>query len=383
MLKIGPTRITGAVIPDGRPDFDRLCHQVAALAARTPRLQSTFAPFLLWHVRNQAPFEIERHVASLEDPTVTSMEDVEGLLERVRRLDLPMDRSPWLMIAVNATRDNVTPTGMPAILFHFDHSIADGIRALELVTRYPADPKIAAAVDELRDQGVEPPRSPTLFNDLPVDDRILPLPLACVSVGLDRLKAVRATGHDLSDQLIGALDEVLGDDEIFEQSEPRTGKVALVRLTKRRLAVGELGNHVAVVDRQASANDAQASTRRGMLPSLNQEKTTEARQYWMSPFPGSITKTLARQWYAQFDALLTIIPGGRNHKTFADTSVNEVYGVAPFLADIRLNVAVIVYGDRVTLSLLPKSHFRGDKDLLRTRTHDALVAGRGQDRSAA
>lgn len=374
MLKIGPTLITSAVILDKRPDLSALLRQLAAIVDRVPRLRSRFERFWGWHVRAPARFDLARHVARLDDPSITSPTDLESVLERVRRFQLPPDRPPWLMIAVNSASPATRASGLPALMFHFDHSLADGIRALEVVTRLPSDPAIAAAMASPGNGRESLPDELASFAEIADDDRIAPLPLACVSADLAELKATRTPGHDLSDQVIVAIESVLGDPALFDAGAKRRNKVALVRLTQRRVEARRLGNHVAVVDRESVSKEAQAATRRGMLPSLKAERTTEARQIWMSPFPGKVTRTLARQWYAQFDALLTIIPGGRDLKSFADAPIERIYGVAPFLAEIPLNIAAITYGDRICLTLLPKTDFLGDKDLLRTRFQQALVS---------
>ncbi|MHA1158798.1 MAG: WS/DGAT domain-containing protein [Alphaproteobacteria bacterium] len=374
MLKIGPTRITCAVLLDERPDIDALYHQMAAIVEKVPRLRTMFSSFFVWYVSKPANFNLDNHFAVLDDPSITDTTDIDTLLEQVRRFDLPEEAPPWLMIAVNASRRGAA-SGLPAVVFHFDHAIADGIRALEIVTRYPSDPAIRAAAATAKAQNVAGPAKPMQFADLTTDDRIIPLPLVGVNVSLADLKAVRTPGHDLSDQIIGGINTVLADRDLFEQSVKRQGKVALVRLTQRRVGVGDLGNHVSVVDRDVASAQAQATSRRGMLPSLKAEKTHQARQVWMAPMPGSLTRSLAGKWYAQFDALLTIIPGGRNPKSFGDAPIDRVYGVAPILADIPLNIAAITYGDRISLTFLAKNLFLGDKSLLRTRLHEALLSG--------
>ncbi len=374
MLKIGPTLITSAVVLDKRPDLDTLLRQLAAIVERVPRLRSKFRPYWGWHVREAVPVDLARHVARLDDPAIATPDDLETVLERVRCLELPQDRPPWLMIAVNAAAPDRSATGLPALFFHFDHSIADGIRALEVVTRLPSDPSIASAMASAGGPGGRLPAEVMSFANLVPDDRIVPLPLACVSAELAELKMSRTPGHDLSDQIIGAIDGVLNDGDLFDQGSGKRGKVALVRLTQRHVEVGSLGNHVAVVDRESVSAEAQATTRRGMLPSLKAERTTQARQVWMSPFPRGLTRILTRQWYAQFDALLTIIPGGRDLKSFADAPIDRIYGVAPFLAEIPINIAAITYGDRINLTLLPKTRFQGDKALLRRRFSEALAS---------
>ena len=279
------------------------------------------------------------------------------------------------MIAVNAAEPGArTGSGLPALVFHFDHAIADGIRALEVVTRLPGDPAVAALANGRRSG--PPAMVTTRFEDLPLDADIEPLPLACVSADLAEVRTWREPGFDLSDQIIGAIDRTLDDGELFDRTIPRRGKVALVRLTQRQIRPGQLGNFVSMVDRTSVARHAQgAMAKRGMLPSLAKERNTQARQVWSSPLPTWVIKTLIGPWYSQYDALLTVIPGGRDLKSFAAAPIERVYGVAPFLADVPLNIAAITYGDQISLTLLAKTGFLGDTALLRHRFHDALVSG--------
>ena len=375
MLKAGPTRISGAVVLAEPPDLRALCLQVAAITERIPRLRSTFSRSWLWHVRRPTQINIGDHIKSLADDSIANARDVERLLEATRRLALPDDRPPWLIVVVNGKDQNTAaPKGLPVLLFHFDHSIADGVRALEILTRFPFDPRTMAAPSggsEMRDCHVE--RIAALA-DLNPDERIPPVPVVCLSVDSARLKTARRAGHDLSDQLIGALNSVLADYELFDETAATTGKIALVRLTRRRVEIGKLGNYLSVVDRASVADKAQATARRGMLPSLAAERTSQALQVWLAPLPRRLVEMAARQWYSQFDALLSVVPGGQKAKTFGDISINEIYGLAPFLAAIRLNVSVIVHGSTLNLTLMPKTHFIGDPARLGRRMFDALTS---------
>lgn len=375
MLKIGPTLITGAVVLKDRPDLDTLLGQLAAIVEHVPRLRARFARFWGWYVREPASLDLSRHVACLDDPSLTDPRHLEAVLERTRRLKVPQGRPPWLMVAVNVAKPGIkSGSGLPALLFHFDHAIADGIRALEVVTRLPADPAIAVAAAGRQQSRLSD--RPIRFEDLAPDDRIRPLPLVCVSADLADLRIRREPGYDLSDQIIGAIDRTLDDGDLFDQTIARRGKVALVRLTQRRVGARHLGNYVSMVDRPSVARPAQGTmTRRGMLPSLKVERNTQARQVWSSPLPAWLIRMLIGPWYARYDALLTIIPGGRDLKSFAGAPIERIYGVAPFLADVPLNITAITYGDQISLTLLAKTGFLGDKALLRSRFRDALVSG--------
>ena len=374
MLKAGPTRISGAAILAEPPDLQSLYLQLAAIVARIPRLRSTFKPFWLWHVRQTADIDIGNHIKSLEDDTISTMRDVERLLEEMRRLALPDDRPPWLIVVVNGKdRNAVRPKGLPVLLFHFDHAIADGIRALEILTRFPSNPRIIAAASVAPEPHDGDVGRIAALADLDADERISPMPVACVSIDLSTSKTARNAGQDLSDHLIGAANRVLADPDLFDRNAAPTGKMALIRLTRRQVRIGKLGNHVSAVYRDAVADGAQAVSRRGMLPSLAAERTSQARQIWLSPFPRQLVGMATRQWYSQFDALLTVVPGGHKTKTFGSASIDQIYGVLPFLADIRLNVTAVVYGNRINLSLMPNAHFIGDVALLGGRMRDALT----------
>ena len=382
MLKAGPTRISGAAILAEPPDLQSLYLQVAAIVDRVSRLRSTFKPFWFWHVRRTTDIDVGNHIKSLKDSGISEMRDVERLVEEARRLALPDDRPPWLIVVVNGIdRDGVRPTGLPVLLFHFDHSIADGIRALEILTRFPSDPRIMAVASARPETRNFDLGRIAALADLDADERISPMPVACVSVDLSTSKTVRGARQDLSDHIIGAVNSVLADPDLFDRDVAPTGKMALIRLTRRQVQIGELGNHVSAVYRAAVTEGAQAVSRRGMLPSLAAERTSQARQIWLSPFPRRLVRMATRQWYSQFDALLTIVPGGQKAKTFGSASINRIYGVLPFLADIRLNVTVVVYGNKINLTLMPNAHFIGDKALLASRMRDALTIRKAREPS--
>jgi hypothetical protein len=367
-LKIGPAFITGAIVFAERPDLEAVVDQFAAIVEQLPRLRSTFRRFWGWHVRAPAPFDIGRHVACLDDPDITHPQQLEAVLERARRLRLPQDqdRPPWLLVMVNAARPATEPAGgLPALLFHLDHAIADGMRALEIFTRPPAEATGA------RRQDVR--RMSMRFDELAVDDRIPPLPVACLSADLNALRTAREPGRDLTAQIIAAIDRTLDDHDLFDGTGVRRRKVALIRLTRRNVGAARLGNFNSIVER--SSDSRQAMSRRGMLPSLAGHWNTGALQVLSSPLPAWLIKSLIGPWYTRYDALLTIIPGGREARSFAGAPIELVYGVAPVLADLPLIVVAVTYGDRIGLTLVPNAGFVGDTRRLRDRFEAALISG--------
>ncbi len=367
-LKIGPAFITGAIVFAERPEIDTVVDQFTAIVARVPRLRATFRRFWGWHVRTPAPFDMSRHLACLDDRAITRPRHLEAVLERARRLMLPEDDAPWLLVAVNAAGPTTAPAGLPALLFHFDHAIADGLRALEIFTRPPAE------VETATPHGRREDRTPVRFDELAIDARIPALPVACLSADLDALRDARETGDGLTGQIVGAIDRTLDDGDLFDRSVVTSRKVALVRLTRRRVAAGRLGNFSSMVERPSDSGQGGPLSRRGMLPSFAGHWNTAPLQVLSSVLPARLIRSLIGPWYARYGALLTIIPGGRDGGSFAGAPIERVYGLAPVLADLPLMVVAITYDGRIGLTLLANAGFIGDKQALRDRFETALVS---------
>ena len=63
-----------------------------------------------------------------------------------------------------------------------------------------------------------------------------------------------------------------------------------------------------------------------------------------------LARRLTRWWYHRFDAILTVVPAGRDQKRFAGPLIDEITGLIPILADLPLSIAVVSYNGHLHFS---------------------------------
>lgn len=389
-FNLGDRYITSTVVLDGPCDLPLFTAEMDAAARDYAPLRDRFRRIWPWFFAHPDPeFDIADHIVVLNAPGVTTLAQLEPVVEKIRRTRPPRRRSPWRVFVVNpAPVDGARQHGdaddadkpVSAIIFHLDHALADGIRCMQVIASLAGrgpdrDPAKARQLQRMSlDELAGLPEHGNVF-----DAGVSFVPLA-------RRDLRRDTGA--TEVFVNAAARLLEDADLYTHARPLNHCIAQTQFVRRRAGEGQLGNYLQTV---ANAVDTGATEKpvRWRIPGLQKIQALPIVQYMIALFPPPLANHMMRTWYSRFDAVVTVLPGPASMQMGGRECLG-VYGTPPLSGHIALVILSISLGRNHSIALIPGMAMTGRRDdMLReftaalTQAPDAQPAPRTQAASAA
>jgi hypothetical protein len=350
LIALGPSRNIVLLTLDEPVTATAAMAQVMAWVDIWPRFMMVFRDFGPWHRADRADIDPARHVIAVD----AGQTPIEELLVAALTGTTDDDVPPWRVILVNPA--DGACGGPCRIIVHFDHTIADGLRFVNILSagrshaRQPDDFAAAAArmrrlsfaefAGQARDPRINVPDVAILAVD--IRDDLAP-------GDTTRTGATRR----LTQAITRAVARVASDRRI-------NGRCAIVSRTGQRQA-GEANAITAVeVDSGPDEAPARLSAAAALLSRLvRRQWFMVAGQTVLSFFPSSLARRLTAGMATQWDGLLTLVPFGRRSLHFAGHEICGIWGLTVPVLPVPLLLITAAYRNRFHMSAVTAWQWRG------------------------
>lgn len=369
---LGECYITGAFVLDGPCDPAAFVAEIEGVVEAMPAMAERPRRIGVWtFAERSAPLDLTNHIAIVRDRTVTRIEQVVLHLDRLRRSRIEGDRPPWRVFILNpldgAPRDHGPPP-LSALLIQSRHGLADAMRGLQILARMaryePAERHVALAA-----------RLPV------VDPALLAGGIDVHDVGLSAMQVPRrgmSRDGDASERLAAVAASIVADAGLFPHARPLRGNIGRTRIVRRRISENGLGNHIKMVTVSTGAG---TGKRRWRIPGLARAQNLQLTQWLVALAPRRLARRMMRIWYANFDAIATLVPVQR-HLVVGRRHVTAAFGVPPLWGPVPLAMIAFADGEHYHLTVMPGKGFTADRDLLLQRIGRLLNPETATDRDA-
>lgn len=350
LIALGPSRNIALLTLDQAVMPAAAMAQVMGWVDRWPRLRMVFRAFGPWHRADETDIDPARHVIAVEAGEAPIEELLSATLTGATDDDIP----PWRLILVNPADGH--GGGPCRIIVHFDHTVADGMRFVNILSggrchARRAD-EFAAAAARMRRLTL------AQFLGLPRDPRINAPDVALLATDIredlvpgDRSRA--GATRRLTQAITGAVARVARERRINE-------RCAIVSMTGRRQS--SEANAITAVEVDSGPDD--RPVRRSAAAALvsrfvRQQWFMVAGQTVLSFFPSGLARRLTAGMATQWDGLLTLVPFGRRPLRFAGHEVCEIWGLTVPVLPVPLLLVAVAYRNRFRMSAVTAWEWRG------------------------
>jgi hypothetical protein len=350
---LGDAYITGMAILAGQCDLAILVAETEGVVKALPGLAERQMRLGFWSfARPAGPIDLAGHLAIIRDRTITEIAQVEPLLDRLRRSPIRNDGPPWRILVLNPAESGAAKGATPlcALFVQARHGLADATRWFQIFggmdRRDPSPAHIALAA-----------RIPT-FAMTEVADEV-----AVHDEGLSILQVQRrgmSRDGDASERLAMIAASAVGDPGLFPHAQPLRGNVGRTRFILRRGAANGVGNHIKMVTVKTHG---QGGRRRLRIPGLARAQELPLSQWLVALAPRWLARRLMRVWYANFDAVATLVPLPRRLH-LGGRAVISVFGVPPLWGPVPLVLFAIADGGQYHVVIIPGRGFKARREVL-------------------
>ncbi|MFN0263829.1 wax ester/triacylglycerol synthase domain-containing protein [Tepidamorphus sp. 3E244] len=363
---LGHRYITSTVVLDGRCDLARLVAEMEAAAREVPALRERFFRIWPWSfARDDAGFGIADHIVSVDCPDVRRLEDLEPVIEKVRRSIPPRSKSPWRIYVINpqGIEGEKPEQRVSAVIFHLNHALADGVRCMQVIGDLASrdvtvEPALAARI---------PKMTRKTFDAQPEHHRIVDQGVSLVRLPRKDLRRDRGA----TDVFVDAAARMLDDPDLYSHAEPLNYCIAKTQLVRRRTSRGELGNHMETVANPVRTAPVERPVR-FRIPGLQTIQKLPIVKYMIATLPPPLANWMMRVWYKRFDGMVTILPGPASMQ-MGGCDCLGVFGTPPLSGPIPLVVLSIPLGRQHAIVVIPGKGFTGERGELLEKLNQALT----------
>jgi hypothetical protein len=354
-------QITAAAALDGPCDLPGLIAGIEGATASLPGFTETPVRLGVWSfARQPQPVDIARHASIVVDPSIVYVEQLVPLLDRLRRNRIAVDGPQWRMIVLNPA-GMAPPGAISAVFGQLRHGLADGTRTIQALASMAEYQPTAAHVATAG-------RLPTItFGSLP--SNVVVHDVGPIALRLPRGGMARE--GDASARLAAAAVAAVEDPRLFPDIRPLRGNIGRTRFVARRAGAGGAGNYIRM--ETITRGDAPRSASIA-IPGLAHAQDLPVSQWAVAVAPGPVARWMMRLWYANFDAIATLIPLPRRLR-LGGRAVTDFLAAAPLWGPVPLVALAFADAEHYHLTLYPARGFAGDVDALRRKLRDCLNPG--------
>ncbi len=349
--------ITGVAILDRPCDLAKVVAQIEGVSDVNPGWRQRPFRLLVWSFAGDPqPVDLRLHMSVVRDPEATTEAHVLGHLERLRRSRFSLRAPPWRVIVLNPDDGSPPGNGPPplsAVFMQMRHGLADATRATQAMSRMgtfePADHhrEIAAALPE------------TSFAHLPQSMTIHDSGFISRRVSRAGMPRVADAGRRLADVAF----EVVNDPDLYPGAQPLKRTYGRTHLVRRRGSDSGVGNHIRM---ETIAADEEAAD-----PGLGAAQNSPVLQYVVAMAPGPLARLMMRVWYANFDAISTLLPVPPK-LALGGQPVRAMFGTPPLWGPVPLALIALADREAYNLAAFPGRGFSGDSAALMDRLEALL-----------
>ena len=353
-------QITAVAALDGPCDLPRLLAGTEAVVAALPGFAETHVRLGFWSfARPTRAIDIADHVAIVRDPNVMRIEDLTPLLDRLRRSRIRVAGPQWRLIVLNPGGPQSHPPPLSAVFMQIRHGLADGTRIVQAIARLdalaPAASHVAAAA-----------RIPAVrFDDFPADIAVHDEGLIAMRISRQELDRDADAGAQFADAAMATVE----DERLFPHARPLRGNLGRTRLVARRAGAGGAGNYIRM---ETVARRRDPARKRLAIPGLSRAQDLPLSQWAVAVVPPPLARLMMRIWYANFDAIATLIPLPRRLR-LGDRRVTAFFAAPPLWGPVRLMALALADGENYHVTLFPGRGFAADRDALAAGFRAALT----------
>ena len=350
LIALGPSRNILLLTLDEPVTVAEAMAQVMAWVDCWPRFKMVFRDFGPWNRADETDIDLARHVIAV-DAGDTPIED---LLVDTLTGSTDDDIPPWRLILVNAADGEAT--GPCRVIVHFDHTIADGIRFVNILTacrshaRQPDEFAAVAARAQRLSYGA--------FLRLPRDQRINVPDVALVATDMrDDLTPVNGNRAGATRRLTQAITRAVAR---VAPGRRINGRCGMVSMTGRRQT--SEANAITAVEVDSGPDD--APSRLSPVAALISRLTREqwfmvAGQTVLSFFPSKLARRLTAGMATQWDGLLTLVPFGRRPVYFAGREACDLWCMTVPVMPVPVLLLTGTYRNRFQMSVITAWEWHG------------------------
>ncbi len=350
LIALGPSRNIALLTLDEPITAAAAMTQVMTWVDGWPRFRLVFREFGPWHRADVADIDLTHHVLTVDAEHTA----IEKLLVATLTGAIDEDIPPWRVILVNPAGSDTC--GPCRIIVHFDHTIADGVRFVNILSagrnqeREPVD--FAAATARMRRLTFAE------FERLPRDARInrpdVALLSADIRVDSGPGEASRAGAtRRLTQAITRAVARVTVD-------RPVNGRCAVVSMTGRRRASEANAITAVEVDSRRNEDAVRLSPVAALLSRLTRRQWfMVAGQTVLSFFPSILARRLTAGMATQWDGLLTLVPFGRRPLLVGGRAASEIWCLTVPVLPVPLLLITAAYRNRFLMSAVTSWQWHG------------------------
>lgn len=352
MAKIGPLRPLGAWRLAAAPDVRLAIAQIGAVRRRLSNLRCTLKNAFGWNWRVASDVgeadALAGHILVVRDGALRGVAGLELLLAKVSRLAFAPGLPPWRAIIVNPgpCAPEEAKEALHAFLFHFDHTIADGIR----VDRFVRSMQRWGEEDGARGELVEAVAARIRATDaagldlLAQAGDVTPRQTALVTVTGRAIRDGRRPGQSSSGRILSGLAHALAQPGCHSPARHRSGW-AMEILGEKATGGAAQGNYALARIADATPLDAASTGARSAAFRLLR-RAGPWRFNLASPLPSLLVRWIVRAWYRRFDVFLSLIPSTMRPFAVAGAQVVAIFGIAPMVGETPVAATVFrAFGD--------------------------------------
>ena len=369
---LGDAYITTVAVLDGPCDLPTLIAETEEVVTALPGLSERPLRLGVWSIAvNAGPVDLANHIAIVRDPTITSVEGVVALLDRLRRSALRIDGPPWRMLVLNPadpSGDPLPARALSAFFMQGRHGLGDATRGLQILARMRhAKPGAAHLALARRLRTIDPT---ALGPEIAVHDE-----------GLSALQIPRrlmSREGEASERLAAIAAKAVSDATLFPHAQPLRGNVGRTHLLLRRGSRRGVGNHIEMI---TVPTIERPERRRFRIRRLARAQELPLSQWLVAVSPRRLARLAMRIWYRNFDAIATLLPLPRNLE-LGGRAVTAVFGVPPLWGPVPLVLVALADADQYHVMVIPGHGFAAPRERLDERLRE-LFEPAGAARRAA
>ncbi len=350
LIALGPSRNILLLTLDAPVTVAEAMAQVMAWVDLWPRFAMVFRDFGPWNRADETEIDLARHVIAVEAGDTP----VEDLLVDTLTGSTDEDIPPWRVILINAADGDAE--GPCRVIVHFDHTIADGIRFVNILTacrshaREPVEFADAAARARRISYGE--------YVRLQRDQRINVPDVALIATDLrDDLTPVNGNRAGATRRLTQAITRAVAR---VSPGRRINGRCGMVSMTGRRQT--SEANAITAVEVDSGPDDlpARLSPFAALVSRLTRRQWfMVAGQTVLSFFPSSLARRLTAGMATQWDGLLTLIPFGRRPVYFAGREACDLWCMTVPVMPVPVLLLTGTYRNRFQMSVITAWEWHG------------------------
>ncbi len=345
---LGDAYITAVAVLEGSCDLAVLLAEVEGVVRALPGLSERQMRIGLWSFARQgAAIDLAEHVAIIRDPSVTTRDQIVGLLDRMRRTRI-LGGPAWRFLVLNPAEAGAGASDgrLSAVFVQARHGLAGAMRGLNILGKMG--------------QYQPSPMHRALACHLPVVDlSALDAGIGVHDEGIAVVQIPRrgmSRDGEASNRLAMIAASAVGDAAFFPHAQPLRGNIGRTRFVRRRGHANGVGNHLKMETLRTGGT---TKRRRLPIPGLSRAQDLAISQWLVALAPRRLARFAMRTWYASFDAVATLLPIPRRLH-LGGQPVAAVFGVPPLWGPVPLVLVALADGDNYHVTIIPGRGFTGE-----------------------